>query len=336
MQTRSDEEATMRVFVAGATGAIGKPLVPMLVSEGHEVVAMTRSVRKADQLKAGGAIPAVADGLDRRAVVDAVVGAKPEVVIHQLTALTGFRDLKHWDREWAQTNRLRTEGTDHLLEGARAAGTRGFIAQSYAGWPYAREGGAVKTEDEPFDPDPPAQMRPTLEAIRYLEDKVLGAQGLEGTVLRYGSLYGPGTSIALGGDIVETVRARKFPLVDGGSGIWSFIHVEDAASAALACVEPGKAGLYNVVDDEPAPVTQWLPALAQAIGAKPPRRLPVWLARMAIGDVGVSMMTRIRGASNAKARSELGWAPRYATWREGFVSGLTDEPVARRDPGRVR
>jgi nucleoside-diphosphate-sugar epimerase len=330
MQTRSDEEATMRVFVAGATGAIGKPLVPMLVSEGHEVVAMTRSVRKADQLKAGGAIPAVADGLDRRAVVDAVVGAKPEVVIHQLTALTGFRDLKHWDREWAQTNRLRTEGTDHLLEGARAAGTRGFIAQSYAGWPYAREGGAVKTEDEPFDPDPPAQMRPTLEAIRYLEDKVLGAQGLEGTVLRYGSLYGPGTSIALGGDIVETVRARKFPLVDGGSGIWSFIHVEDAASAALACVEPGKAGLYNVVDDEPAPVSVWLPELARAVGAKPPRRLPAWLAGLAVGPVGVSMMTRVRGASNAKAKRELGWQPRYPSWREGFRSGLGD-PAAR-DP----
>ena len=317
----------MRVFLAGATGAIGRPLLPMLVADGHEVVAMTRSARKADQLRAGGAAPAVADGLDRRAVVEAVVEAKPEVVIHQLTALTGFRSLKHWDREWEQTNRLRTQGTDHLLEGAQAAGARRFIAQSYAGWPYSREGAPVKTEDEPFDPDPPAQMRATLEAIRYLEDRVLGAD-LEGIVLRYGSLYGPGASLAQGGDILEMVRARRFPIVDGGSGIWSFIHVEDAASATLACVQPGGAGVYNVVDDEPAPVSVWLPELARAIGAKPPLRLPAWLAGLVVGPVGVSMMTRVRGASNAKAKRELGWQPRFPSWREGFRTGLGD-PAAR-------
>jgi nucleoside-diphosphate-sugar epimerase len=313
----------MRVFLAGATGAIGTPLLPMLVADGHEVVAMTRSARKADQLRASGATPALADGLDRRAVVEAVVEAKPEVVIHQLTALTGFRSLKHWDREWEQTNRLRAQGTDHLLEGAQAAGARRFIAQSYAGWPYSREGAPVKTEDEPFDPDPPAQMRATLEAIRYLEDRVLGAD-LEGIVLRYGSLYGPGTSLAQGGDILEMVRARRFPMVDGGSGIWSFVHVEDAASATLACVQPGGAGVYNVVDDEPAPVSVWLPELARAIGAKPPLRLPAWLAGLVVGPVGVSMMTRVRGASNAKAKRELGWQPRFPSWREGFRTGLGD------------
>jgi nucleoside-diphosphate-sugar epimerase len=313
----------MRVFLAGATGAIGRPLLPMLVADGHEVVAMTRSARKADQLRAGGAAPAVADGLDRRAVVEAVVEAKPEVVIHQLTALTGFRSLKHWDREWEQTNRLRTQGTDHLLEGAQAAGARRFIAQSYAGWPYSREGAPVKTEDEPFDPDPPAQMRATLEAIRYLEDRVLGAD-LEGIVLRYGSLYGPGTSLAQGGDTLEMVRARRFPIVAGGSGIWSFVHVEDAASATLACVQPGGAGVYNVVDDEPAPVSVWLPELARAIGAKPPLRLPAWLAGLVVGPVGVSLMTRVRGASNAKAKRELGWQPRFPSWREGFRTGLGD------------
>jgi len=322
MEPDRTEEATMRVFVAGATGAIGKPLVPMLLAGGHEVVAMTRSAEKADRLRTIGATPVVADGLERRAVVDAVVDAKPDVVIHQLTALTGFRDLKHWDREWEQTNRLRTQGTDHLLEGARSAGARRFLAQSYAGWPYARTGGPVKSEEDPFDPDPPERMRRTLDAIRYLEDRVLGDADLEGTVLRYGSLYGPGTSLARDGDIFEMVRRRRFPLVGGGAGMWSFIHVEDAASATLACVEPGTTGVYNVVDDEPAPVSVWLPELARAIGAKPPMRLPTWLAGLAVGQVGVSMMTRVRAASNAKAKRELDWRLRYPSWREGFRTGL--------------
>jgi nucleoside-diphosphate-sugar epimerase len=312
----------MRIFVAGATGAIGKRLVPMLVASGHEVVGMTRSPGKTDQLRAIGAVPVVADGLDRRAVVDAVVKAKPDAVIHQLTALAGFRSLKHWDREWEQTDRLRTVGTDHLLEGALTAGASRFVAQSYAGWPYARDGGPVKTEDDPFDPNPPARMRRTLAAIRYLEGRVLGVGDLDGTVLRYGGLYGPGTSIAPGGDIVEMVRGRKLPIVGGGTGIWSFVHVEDAASATLAAVEHEPGGVYNVVDDEPAPVSVWLPELARDVGARPPMRLPAWLASLVIGAPGVSMMTSIRGASNAKARRELGWQLRHPTWREGFRSAL--------------
>ena len=312
----------MRVFLAGATGAIGKPLVPMLLASGHEVMAMTRSAQKTDRLLALGATPVVTDGLDRHAVVDAVVKARPDAVIHQLTALAGFRSMKHWDRDWAETNRLRTEATDHLLEGARSTGARRFIAQSYAGWPYAREGGPVKTERDPLDPNPPQQMRRTLDAIRYLEDQVVGATELDGIALRYGALYGPGTSIALGGDIVEMVRGRRFPVVADGAGIWSFIHIEDAAAATLAAAERGTSGVYNIVDDEPAPVSVWLPELAKAVGAKPPRHLPAWVAGLVVGEVGISLMTRIRGASNAKAKRELGWKPRYPTWREGFRAGL--------------
>jgi 2-alkyl-3-oxoalkanoate reductase len=321
----------MRVFVAGATGAVGKPLVPMLLEAGHEVVAMTRSAGKAEGLRALGATPVVADALDRQAVVDALVSTRPEVVVHQLTALTGFKDMKHWDRGWQETNRLRTEGTDHLLEGATAAGARRFVAQSFAGWPYAREGGTVKTEDDPLDPDPPEGMRRTLAAIRYLEDRVRTADGIDGLVLRYGDLYGPGTSVAPGGDIVELIRARRFPLVGGGSGVWSWTHIDDAASAAAAAVERGEPDIYNVVDDEPAPVAEWLPELARDVGAKPPLRLPVWLAGLAVGDVGISLMTRVRGASNVKARRELGWRPRYASWREGFRTGLEREPAGQRD-----
>jgi nucleoside-diphosphate-sugar epimerase len=326
----------MKVFVAGASGAVGGRLVPMLVNAGHDVVAMTRSLHKADSLRAMGAEPAVADGLDRGAVMQAVMRAEPEVVIHQMTALGQMKSMKRFDDEFALTNRLRTEGADHLIEAARAAGARRLIAQSYGSWNYERAGTGLKSEDDPLDPDPPANQRRSLEAIRHLERAVLDAADLEGIALRYASFYGPGTGVARDGDVVELVAKRRLPIVGDGAGVWSFVHIDDAASATVAAIDRGAPGIYNVVDDEPAPVTQWLPALAQAIGAKPPRRLPVWLARMAIGDVGVSMMTRIRGASNAKARSELGWAPRYATWREGFVSGLTDEPVARRDPARVR
>jgi 2-alkyl-3-oxoalkanoate reductase len=326
----------MRIFVAGATGVVGARLLPALIDGGPDVVAMTRSPHKADSLRAMGAEPAVADGLDRGAVMQAVMRAEPEVVIHQMTALGQMKSMKRFDDEFALTNRLRTEGTDHLIEAARAAGARRLIAQSYGSWNYERAGTGLKSEDDPLDPDPPANQRRSLEAIRHLERAVLDAADLEGIALRYASFYGPGTGVARDGDIVELVAKRKLPIVGNGAGVWSFVHIDDAASATVAAIDRGAPGIYNVVDDEPAPVTQWLPALAEAIDAKPPRRLPVWLARMAIGDVGVSMMTRIRGASNAKARSELGWAPRYATWREGFVSGLTDEPVARRDPGRVR
>jgi nucleoside-diphosphate-sugar epimerase len=326
----------MRIFVAGAGGAVGARLVPMLAAGGHDVVAMTRSPRKADSLRAMGAEPAVADGLDRGAVMQAVMRAEPEVVIHQMTALGQIKSMKRFDDEFALTNRLRTEGTDHLIEAARAAGARRLIAQSYGSWNYERTGTGLKSEDDPLDPDPPANQRRSLEAIRHLERAVLDAADLEGIALRYASFYGPGTGVARDGDIVEMVAKRKLPIVGDGAGVWSFVHIDDVASATVAAIDHGAPGIYNVVDDEPAPVADWLPALAQAIGAKPPRHVPVWLGRLAIGDVGVSMMTRIRGASNAKARRELGWTPRYATWREGFVSGLTDEPMARRDPGRVR
>lgn len=312
----------MKVFVAGANGAIGKPLVSQLVASGYQVVAMTRSQRSASLLSAHGAEPVVVDAFDRSAVVKAVRGAEPEVVIHELTALTGVKNYKQFDAEFALTNRLRIEGTDHLLEGALAAGARRFIAQSYGNWNYERGGSEPKTEDDALDPTPPQNQTKSLEAIRYLEDKVLGTHGIEGIALRYGSLYGPETGFAADGELVAMVRKRWFPIVGDGAGVWSFIHVADAASATIAAMQRGAPGIYNVVDDEPAPVHIWLPELARALGAKPPFHIPIWLGRLIIGDVGVSMMTRICGASNAKARREMGWTPGYSTWREGFRSGL--------------
>jgi 2-alkyl-3-oxoalkanoate reductase len=269
----------MKVFVAGATGALGKHLVPALVAQGHEVVGMTRTPDKADLVRRLGAEPAIADGLDADAVGSAVGTAAPDVVIHQMTALSGELDLRDMEGTFAQTNRLRTEGTDHLLAAARAAGATRFIAQSFAGWPSARTGGPVKAEDEPLDPDPPAALRSILDAIRYLERAVTEADGIDGLALRYGGFYGPGTSISLDpvGEHVEMVRQRKFPVVGGGTGIWSFIHMADAAAATVAAVERGEPGVYNVVDDEPARVSEWLPGLASAVGAKPPRRFPRWL-----------------------------------------------------------
>ena len=314
----------MKVFVAGATGALGKQLVPALVAQGHAVVGMTRTPEKADLVRQLGAEPAIADGLDADAVGSAVGRAKPEVVIHEMTALSDQLDLRDIEGTFAQTNRLRTEGTDHLLAAARAAGATRFIAQSYAGWPSARTGGLVKAEDDPLDPDPPAALRPGLDAIRHLERAVTGAGGMAGFVLRYGGFYGPGTSISLDpvGEHVELVRKRRFPIVGGGTGVWSLIHIADAAAATVAAVERGEPGIYNVVDDEPARVSDWLPGLASAVGAKPPRRFPRWLGRILAGEAATVMMTEIRGASNEKAKRELGWQPAYATWREGFAHGL--------------
>lgn len=312
----------MRVFVAGASGAVGKRLVPQLIAAGYAVVAMMRSPRHAAALRALGAEPVVVDAFDRTALMAAVQRAQPEVVIHQLTALTGVKDYKHFDREFALTNRLRTEGTDNLLAAAQAAGTRRFIAQSYGSWNYARTGTGPKTEEDPLDPEPPPHQRETLDVAERGERAVVEAGGLAGVALRYGNLYGPGTGFAADGAIAATVRKRGFPIVGSGAGVWSFVHVEDAASAALAALQQGAPGVYNIVDDEPAPVAVWLPELARALGAQPPRHVPIWLGRLAIGEVGVSMMTRIRGASNAKAKRELGWTPRYATWRQGFRSGL--------------
>ncbi|MGH2952647.1 MAG: NAD-dependent epimerase/dehydratase family protein [Solirubrobacterales bacterium] len=311
----------MKVFVAGATGALGKQLVPRLVAGGHEVVGMTRNASKQDAVRVLGATPAVADGLDPDAVARAVADAEPEAIVHQLTALAGSVDMRHIDRYFAQTNRLRTEGTDHLLSAGRAVGVRRFVAQSFAGWPFARAGGPVKSEDDPLDPEPAEAMRPILDAIRHLEQAVTGADWTEGVVLRYGGFYGPGTSLRRdGGELIEAIHGRKFPLVGAGGGIWSFIHIEDAAEATVAALERGSRGIYNVVDDEPAPVAEWLPAVAAAIGAKPPRRVPRWLGRLLAGEAATVMMTEVRGASNAKAKRELGWRPSHPSWREGLAS----------------
>ncbi len=309
----------MRVFVAGATGAMGKQLVPRLVEAGHRVIGMTRTESKQGELWDLGAEPVVADALDPDQVADAVARTQPEVIIHQLTAISRF-DTRHFDREFALTNRLRTEGTDHLLSAGRAVGVRRFIAQSYAAWPYARTGGPVKSEDDPLDPTPPREMRESLAAIRYLEEAVLGADWTEGIVLRYGAFYGPGTSMSPGGESFEIVRKRKFPVVGDGQGLWSFVHIADAAEATVAAVERGEPGIYNVVDDEPAPVAEWLPVLAQKLGAPKPWRAPKFVGRLMAGEAGAVMMTEIRGASNAKAKRELDWVPRHASWREGFAA----------------
>jgi nucleoside-diphosphate-sugar epimerase len=314
----------MKVFVAGATGALGSKLVPRLVAGGHDVVGMTRSERKAGMIQQMGATPAIADGLDAEAVGRAVGEAEPEVIVHELTALSGSLDLRKFEQSFALTNRLRTEGTDHLLAAARAVGAKRFIAQSYAAWTYERTGGPVKTEDDPLDPDPVPATRTTLDAIRYLEAAVTGAEWVEGLVLRYGGFYGPGTSMSLNpeGEHVEMIRKRKFPLVGESSGIWSLIQIDDAAAATAAAVEGGAPGIYNVVDDQPAAAADWLPGLAEAVGAKRPMRVPRWLGRIMAGEAAVTMMTETRGASNAKAKSELGWAPKYPTWRDGFAHGL--------------
>jgi nucleoside-diphosphate-sugar epimerase len=309
----------MRVFVAGATGAIGKQLVPRLIEAGHQVIGMTRTESKQAALWDLGAEPVVADALDPDQVADAVARTQPEVIVHQLTAISAF-DPKHFDREFALTNRLRTEGTDHLLSAGRAVGVRRFIAQSYAAWPYVRTGGPVKSEDDPLDPNPPREMRESLAAIRHLEEAVIGADWTEGIVLRYGAFYGPGTSMSAGGESFEIVRKRKFPLVGDGRGVWSFVHIADAAEATVAAVERGTRGIYNVVDDDPAPVAEWLPALAEKIGAPRPWRVPKFVGRLFAGEAGAVMMTEIRGASNAKAKRELGWTPRHVSWREGFAA----------------
>ena len=301
----------MRVFVAGATGAIGRPLVAQLVAAGHEVVGTSRSPERARTLRAYGAEPMVLDLLDRAAVVEAVAAARPDAVVHQATALTGLSDFKHFDRSFAQTNRLRTAGTDALIEASREAGVSRFVAQSFASHRYARVGGPVKTEDDPLDPDPPASMCESQAAMAYLDRATTEAGGI---ALRYGGFYGDPDDVVL----TDAVRSRLFPIVGDGGGIWSFIHLEDAAAATVLAIERGTPGIYNIVDDEPAPVREWLPALAAAIGAKPPRHVPVWLGRLVAGETPVVMGTESRGASNAKAKRELDWTLRYPSWRVGF------------------
>ena len=309
----------MKVLVAGATGALGRQLVPQLVARGHEVYGMTRSESKAESVRSMGASPLVADALDPEAVASAVAESEPEVIVHQLTALSGSLDMRHFDREFALTNRLRSEGTDHLLAAGRAVAVKRFVAQSFAGWPFARVGGPVKSEDAPLDPHPPEGARQALAAIRHLEEAVTGASWTEGIVLRYGGFYGPGTSLGPDGEHRELLRKRGFPVVGRGEGVWSFIHIEDAAEATVAAVEHGSRGIYNVVDDEPAPVAEWLPAIAEAVGAKRPRRVPRWLGRLLAGEVATVMMTEVRGASNEKAKRELGWRPGHPSWRDGLA-----------------
>ena len=317
----------MQIFVAGATGVLGRALVPQLVARGHEVVGMTRSASKQDLVRSLGARPVVADALDPDAVAQAVASAEPEVIVHQLTALSGpmsIRDARHPERFRGaiMTNRLRTEATDHLLAAGRAVGARRFVAQSFGAFRFA--GGPVQPEAEPLDPNPPAALRTGLAAILYLERAVTTIEWGEGLALRYGGFYGPGTSISLAPDaqMAAPIRKRRFPIVGGGGGVWSLIHVEDAATATAVAVERGGPGIYNVVDDEPAPVREWLPVLASALDAKPPRRIPRWLGRLLAGETATVMMTDVRGASNEKAKRELGWQPRYASWRQGFAQGL--------------
>jgi len=315
----------MRVLVVGATGAVGRQLVPQLIAAGDQVCATTRSPGKVAGLRAAGADPLVLDGLDAVAVGEVVARAEPEVIVHEMTAIPANPDLRKFEHTFAATNTLRTTGLDHLLAAATAQGVRRFVAQSYAGWPNIRSGGPVKTEEDPLDPDPPASQRDTLEAIRYLEHSVTSAP-LAGLALRYGSLYGPGSSEVF----VAMLKRRRVPLVGDGAGVWSFLHVTDAAAATVAAVHGGPPGVYNIVDDEPAAVAEWLPVLARCAGAPRPLHVPAWLGRLAGGEAGLSMMTQIRGCSNAKAKRDLGWRPIWPSWRQGFAAGLTQ---AYPDPG---
>jgi nucleoside-diphosphate-sugar epimerase len=319
----------MKVFLAGATGVLGRALVPQLVARGHEVVGMTRSASKQDLVRSLGARPVVADALDPDAVAQAVASAEPEVIVHELTALSGpmtIRDARHPERFSGaiMTNRLRTEATDHLLAAGRAMGAGRFVAQSFGAFRWARTGGPVLTEADPLDPYPPAALGAAQEGYLYLEQAVTRIDWGDGLVLRYGGFYGPGTSVSLAADAVfaAPIRKRQFPIVGDGGGVWSHIHIEDAAAATAVAVERGQPGIYNIVDDEPARVRDWLPVLANALDAKPPRRIPRWLGRLAAGETATLMMTDVRGASNEKAKRELGWKPRYASWRQGFAQGL--------------
>jgi 2-alkyl-3-oxoalkanoate reductase len=302
----------MRVFVAGASGAIGTRLVPQLIDRGHEVIGTSRSPANTERVRALGAEPIALDLLDPGAVRKAVFAAEPDAIVHQATALADLRDFKHFDRSFAQTNRLRTEGTDALLAAASEAGVRKFVAQSFASARYARVGGPAKTEDDPLDPTPVPAMRETDAAMRYLDRVVTDAGGI---ALRYGGFYGAANDAML-----EPVRKRQFPIVGNGGGVSSFIHLDDAAAATVLALEHDKAGIYNIVDDEPAAMREWLPVLANVLGAKPPRHFPRWLARLFAGEALVMMATESRGASNAKAKRELGWTLRYPSWRQGFAA----------------
>ncbi len=314
----------MRIFIAGATGALGSRLAATLAEAGHEVFGSSRNEAGRTAVDALGATGIVMDPLDADSVRAAVAEAKPDVVVHQLTALSKMSgNMKKFDQDFAMTNRLRTETTDHLLVAARESGVRRFVAQSYGGhWTNQRTGGPVKTEDDPLIDDPGKAARESLRAIKHVEEAVTGAPGIEGVVLRYGNFYGPGNTVSRAGEMGEMVRRGKFPVVGGGAGVWSWIHIDDAVAATVAAIERGAPGIYNIVDDDPAPTADWLPYLAEQLGGKKPMSLPAWLAKPLVGEFGLALMTTVRGSSNAKAKRELGWAPRYASWREGFRSGI--------------
>jgi nucleoside-diphosphate-sugar epimerase len=319
----------MRVFVAGAAGAIGRRLVPELIAHGHRVIATTRSAGKLELLRGLGAEAVVMDGLDGAAVGEAVARAAPDVIVHQMTSLAARADLRHFDRWFSVTNALRTQGTQHLLAAARATGVRRFVAQSYTGWNNSRSGGSVKNEEDPFDARPAKAQVETAAAIQFLEKAVLEGP-VEGLVLRYGNFYGPGDSDAL----VELVRQRKMPIIGHGGGTWSWIHLDDAASATAAALERGLRGVYNVTDEEPAPVSVWLPYLAEVLGARPPMHVPVWAARVLAGEVATRWMTEGRGSSSEKLRGALDWRPRWRSWRDGFRFTLVPREAATAAPPR--
>jgi 2-alkyl-3-oxoalkanoate reductase len=310
----------MRVLVTGASGVVGACLLPRLIDHGHEVVGTTRTRTNLDAIRALGAEPLLLDALDAGAVGETVARAAPEAIIHEMTALSGKPDFRHFDRWFAETNRLRTDGTRHLLAAAQATGVRRFVAASYTGWTNAASGGPVKTEADPLDPDPVAAQRKTLAAIRAMESAVVGSP-LDGIIVRYANLYGPSAS----GPLLDPLRKRLLPIIGDGAGIWSFLHVDDAAAATVAALEQGTRGIYNIADDDPAPVSVWLPYLAEVVGAPKPMHVPEWLGRLLGGDVVVRMMTQARGSSNAKAKAELGWRPTRPSWRDGFRE-LAPEP----------
>jgi 2-alkyl-3-oxoalkanoate reductase len=312
----------MRVLVAGASGTVGKVLVPALVARGHQVLGLVRTQQSASLAHGLGAQPVIADALDRDAVMACAKRFEPEAVAHELTALPPTTDLRHFAKVFEQTNRLRTLGLDNLLAAARAAGVRRFVAQSFCGWPNERIGGPVKTEDDPLDAHPPEQFRSTLAALKHVEATMASATDVRGCALRYGGLYGPGTFISADGAMVKQVRRRLAPVVGNGAGVWSFLHVGDLASATVAALEGDAVGTFNVVDDDPAPVSVWLPALAEAVGARAPFRMPAFLARLLLPEHLYVLMTDARGGSNARFKRTFGWQPQFASWRDGFQRGL--------------
>ena len=314
----------MKIFVAGSTGVVGKILVPQLIEQDHEVFALVRNSQKSKDVEVVGAKAVIANALDKIELTESIKKTEPEVVIHQLTSLSNVSgNFKKFDEEFALTNRFRTEVTDTLISAARLVGTRRFIAQSFCGWPFAREGSPIKIEEDSLDSDPPTGFRKTLQAIKHLEKAVKSVTDFEALALRYGIFYGPGTGFSKDGPIAELLRKHKMPIVGNGNGVWSFIHINDAVSATVNAISQGKPGIYNIVDDEPVPVKSWLPYLAEILESKPPSKIPAWIAKLIIGNAGVSMMTQIRGGSNVKAKRELSWKPVYSSWRQGFKEGLS-------------